>query len=110
MVLDGPMNGAGFRISAEQMSTPALRPGDIVNMDTLPADKVGGIRQGHPGTRRGTRLSAAVLPRPEPDRTALRKAAARTVNTLWAAIGVLLESFKPDECANDFHRTGYGSI
>lgn len=41
--------------------------------------------------------------------TLLRKAAARTVNTLWAAIGVLLESFEPDECTNDFHRTGHGS-
>ena len=42
-------------------------------------------------------------------KTLLRKAAVRTVNTLWAAIGVLLESFEPDECANSFHRTRYGS-
>ena len=39
----------------------------------------------------------------------LRKAAARTVSTLWAAIGVLLESFEPDECANYFRHAGYGS-
>ena len=28
---------------------------------------------------------------------------------LCAAIGVLLESFEPDECANDFRHAGYGS-
>ena len=39
----------------------------------------------------------------------LRKAAARTISTLWAAIGVLLESFEPDECANYFRHAGYSS-
>ena len=33
----------------------------------------------------------------------LRKAAARTVATLWAAI----EAYTPDECANYFTATGY---
>ncbi len=39
----------------------------------------------------------------------LRKAAARTVGTLWAAIGALLESFEPDKCAGYFRHAGYGS-
>ncbi|MCE2475552.1 MAG: hypothetical protein J4F47_08320 [Alphaproteobacteria bacterium] len=34
---------------------------------------------------------------------------ARTVDTLWAAIGALLESFEPNECANYFRHAGYGS-
>ena len=39
----------------------------------------------------------------------LRKAAARTVEALGAAIAELLESFKPDECANCFRNAGYAS-
>lgn len=39
----------------------------------------------------------------------LRKAAARTVSTLWAAIGALIEIFGPDELANHFRHAGYGS-
>ena len=39
----------------------------------------------------------------------LCKAAARTVDTLWAAIGALFESFEPAECANYFRHAGNGS-
>ena len=39
----------------------------------------------------------------------LRKAAARTVRTLWAAISVLLESLEPDECTNYSRHAEYGS-
>jgi transposase len=37
----------------------------------------------------------------------LRKAAARTVDTVCAAIGELLGSFTPAECANYFRNSGY---
>ncbi len=37
----------------------------------------------------------------------LRKAAARTVESLWSAIGHLIDAFKPDECANFFIAAGY---
>ena len=40
-------------------------------------------------------------------KTLLRKAAKRTVNTLWDHIGVLLDSFSPDECKNYFASAGY---
>jgi hypothetical protein len=36
----------------------------------------------------------------------LRKAAARTIDELWAAIGNSLDTFKPDECANGFGAAG----
>ena len=39
----------------------------------------------------------------------LCEAAVRTVDTVWAAIGALLESFEPEECANYFRHAGYGS-
>ena len=41
-------------------------------------------------------------------KTLLRRAAARTRESLWDAIGVLLDSFAPVECANYIHPCGYG--
>ena len=37
----------------------------------------------------------------------LRKAAARTVDTVCSAIGQLLEAFTPQECRNYFKNAGY---
>lgn len=37
----------------------------------------------------------------------LRKAAERTVDGLWAAIGRLVDVFTPQECANYFAAAGY---
>jgi transposase len=39
----------------------------------------------------------------------LRKAAARTVEAVWAAIARLLPAFVPKECANYFENAGYAS-
>ena len=36
-----------------------------------------------------------------------RKAAARTVDQLWAIIGASLDAFTPAECANYFVAAGY---
>jgi uncharacterized SAM-dependent methyltransferase len=37
----------------------------------------------------------------------LRKAAARTIETVCAAIGEILGAFTPEECANYFRNSGY---
>ena len=37
----------------------------------------------------------------------LRKAAARTIDDLWAAIAEAIECFPPEECANFFANSGY---
>jgi transposase len=37
----------------------------------------------------------------------LRKAATRTVETLWSAIGRIVDAFTPAECANYFAAAGY---
>ena len=37
----------------------------------------------------------------------LRKAAARTIEAVCAAVGELLEAFTPAECANYFQNAGY---
>lgn len=40
----------------------------------------------------------------------LRKAAERTVEGLWSAIGNLIDRFTPQECANFFAAAGYEPI
>jgi transposase len=37
----------------------------------------------------------------------LRRAAERTIDGLWAAIGRLIDTFTPSECANYFTAAGY---
>jgi hypothetical protein len=39
----------------------------------------------------------------------LRKAAERSVESLWHRIACLLDTFQPDECANYFRNSGYAS-
>ena len=98
----------------EQMLAPALRPGDVVIMDNLPAHKVAGIQDAI--VARGAELR--YLPPYSPDlnpieqafaklKALLRKAAERTKDGLWTAIGRLLELFPPAECANYLANSGY---
>jgi transposase len=113
-VTDGAMNGAIFKGWTEQMLAPALRPGDIVIMDNLPAHKVAGVREAIEA--RGAELR--YLPPYSPDlnpieqafaklKALLRKAAERTKDGLWTAIGQLLNLFPPAECGNYLVNSGY---
>ena len=113
-VLDGPMTGEVFRAYVEQMLAPALRPGDVVVMDNLPAHKVAGVEV----AIRRAGASLLYLPPYSPDlnpieqlfaklKNLLRQAAARTKDALWATIGMLLDEFTPDECANYLANCGY---
>ena len=113
-VTDGAMNGAIFKAWIEQMLAPELRPGDVVIMDNLAAHKVVGVREAIQA--RGASLR--YLPPYSPDlnpieqafaklKALLRKAAERTVDRLWSAIGRLLELFPPAECANYLANAGY---
>jgi transposase len=114
MVIDGAMNGEAVTACAETLLAPTLRPGDIVIMDNLPAHKVSGARAAI--ERTGARL--LFLPPHSPDfnpieqaiakiKALLRKAAARTVEALDAAIAAAPDAFTPDECANYFTNSGY---
>lgn len=116
MLLDGPMDGEAFVAWCEQMLGPVLRPGDIVIMDNLPAHKVHGVRDAIE-TRGATLL---YLPPYSPDfnpiemafaklKANVRKAAARTLDTLEAAVAEALRSFNPSECLNFFAHAGYNS-
>jgi transposase len=114
LVLDGPINGAAFRAWVEQFLVPELKPGDIVVMDNLGSHKVPGVQ----AAIESSGACVAYLPPYSPDlnpieqvfaklKTLLRKTAARTVETLWRAIGSLLQSFEPDECAHYIRHAGY---
>jgi transposase len=113
-VIDGAMNGETFLAYVEQFVAPELRPGDIVIMDNLPSHKVAGVRK-------AIETAGAILlylPPYSPDlnpielafsklKALLRKAAARTVEGLWAQLGHALQAFNPQECRNFFRHAGY---
>ncbi len=117
LVLDGPINGAAFLAWVRQFLVPALRPGDIVVMDNLGSHKRAGVAAAIAAA--GAQLR--YLPPYSPDynpieqvfaklKTSLRKTAARTMHTLWSAIGTLLDQFPPAECRRYIRHAGYGRL
>ena len=116
-VLDGPINRDAFETYVEKVLVPELIPGDVVIMDNLSS---------HKGQRVEAMIEAGgatlrFLPPYSPDfnpienafaklKANLRKAAERTVNGLWNAIGLAIDLFKPDECANYFKAAGYDAF
>ena len=114
MVLDGPINGEIFQAYVEQVLVPELRPGDVVVMDNLGSHKGAGVR----AAIEVAGASLLYLPPYSPDfnpienafaklKAALRKAAERTLDGLWATIGRILPTFTPTECANYCAAVGY---
>ncbi len=116
MTLNGPMNADAFRAYVEQALAPTLDPGDIVVMDNLPAHKGAAVRT----AIEACGASLLLLPPYSPDfnpienafakfKSNLRKAAARTVETLEIAIADASRAYTPSECTNYFNAAGYGS-
>ena len=102
LVLDGPMTGEAFRACVEQFLAPAIEAGDVVVMDNLAAHKVAGVREAIYTANASLMLLPAYSPDLNPIEQALaklkaglRKIGARTRETLWAAIGRLLETSAP---------------
>ena len=113
-LLEGPIDGESFQIYVEKVLLPTLRPGDIVIMDNLGSHKRTAVRR----LIRSVGAKLIFLPKYSSDlnpieqvfaklKHLLRKAAARTVEAVCAAIGQLLGSFTPNECANYFKNAGY---
>jgi transposase len=113
-VLDGPINRVAFETYVEKVLLPELRPGDIVVMDNLSSHKGPRVRE----MIRAVGAELLFLPPYSPDfnpienafaklKALLRKAAERTVEGLWNAIGRILDTFTPTECANYFANAGY---
>lgn len=113
-VIDRPMNGAIYIAYLRQCLVPTLQPGDIVNMDNLPAHKVEQVRQIIEAAGAQLRYLPAYSPDLNPIEQAfaklkshLRKAKERTVPALYDRIGTTLELFTPQECRNYFTNSGY---
>jgi transposase len=113
-VLDGPIDGDSFRTYVEKVLVPSLKPGDIVILDNLGSHKGKVVRQ----LIRSAGAKLIFLPKYSPDlnpieqvfaklKHLMRKAAARTLEAVCAAIGQLLQAFSPQECANYFQNAGY---
>src|SRR5262245_40546252 len=93
---------ARIDLYVKQVLVPTLRPGDIVVMDNLPAHKRAQVRIALEAA--GARLM--YLPPYSPDlnpiemafaklKAALRKAAARSIHAITAAIAQTLATFQP---------------
>lgn len=115
-LFDGPINGELFLAYVEHLLVPTLKPGDIVILDNLGSHKSKAVRN----AIRAAGAKLIFLPKYSPDlnpieqvfaklKTLLRKAGVRTIEAISAAIGQLLESFTPHECANYFKNAGYAS-
>lgn len=115
-VLDGAMNGEAFETYVRLELAPTLKLGDIVICDNLSAHKNAKARK----TIEGKGAYLMFLPAYSPDlnpieqvfaklKTLLRKAKARTVDTLWKRVGKCLGSFEQNECKNYLTNSGYKS-
>jgi transposase len=113
-LLEGPIDGESFRTYVAQVLLPTLREGDIVVMDNLGSHKGKAVR----ALIRAAGAKLFFLPKYSPDlnpieqvfaklKHLLRKARARTLEAICAALGEILHAFTPGECANYFRNSGY---
>ena len=113
-VIDGAMNGEMFDLYVTTQLVPTLRKGDVIILDNLSSHK-------SPGAARALREIGAwflFLPPYSPDlnpiemafsklKALIRKAAARTYDQLWQAVGHVCDLFTDEECYNFFKAAGY---
>ena len=117
-VFAGAINGQRFRADVEQMLAPTLAPtlapGDIVLLDNRRSHKVAGVAEAIAARQ----AQLIYLPPYSPDlnpieqafakyKAPLRKAAERTLESLWHTLGQIADFFSPAECRNLFNSAGY---
>lgn len=113
-VVDGAIDGEAFDTYVQTQLAPTLKPGDVVILDNLNVHK-------SPRAKKALAERGAwflFLPRYSPDlnpiemafaklKAHLRKAAARTYDQLWRALGSICDLFTPDQCWNFFKTANY---
>lgn len=113
--LDKAMTGEAFKTYLKTQLVPTLKVGDIVIADNLSSHKVAGVKE----IIEAAGAKILYLPPYSPDlnpieqvfaklKALLRKAMARSYETLWKTIGKLLALFSKQECQNYFVNSGYG--
>ncbi|MEM9159951.1 MAG: IS630 family transposase [Verrucomicrobiota bacterium] len=116
-LLDGAMNGESFLCYVKTQLAPVLRRGDIVVCDNLSSHKVSGVREAIESA--GAEL--LYLPPYSPDlnpiemafaklKSLLRKASARTFETLVEALGEALPKITPSDCRAFCKHANYAAI
>ena len=116
-VIDGAMNGEFFDLYVKTQLAPTLQKGDVVILDNL-------------ATHKSPKAAAILkdigawflfLPPYSPDlnpiemafskiKALVRKAAARTYDQLWKAVGNVCNLFTDEECYNFFKAAGYETV
>lgn len=115
-IIDRPMNRAAFDSYVETQLAPTLSRGDIVILDNLAVHKSAKAAQ----CLRQIGAWFLFLPAYSPDlnpiemafaklKAHLRRAQARTFDTLVEAIGDICGLFDPQECWNYLQKAGYAS-
>lgn len=113
-IVSGAMDGEAFATYVETQLAPTLQKGDVVILDNLNVHLI--RRAADALAVRGAWF--LFLPKYSPDlnpiemafsklKAHLRKAAARTYDALWQAIGDICTLFPPDECWNFFKAQNY---
>ena len=113
-IINGAMDKDLFDLWVEGILAPTLRPGDVVILDNLPAHRSSVSAD----ILREVGAWFLFLPPYSPDlnpiemafsklKTLIRKAAARTYDQLWAAVGQVCDLFSDEECYNYFKAAGY---
>lgn len=116
MVLDGSMDAAAFAAYVEQILAKETRTGDLVIMDNLSSHKTASVR----ATLTRCQISYLYLPPYSPDlnpienafsklKRLVRTANERDIESLWKAIGRLIDNFHFTECCNYFRHCGYAA-
>jgi transposase len=116
-VIDGAMNGETFDLYVETQLAPTLAPGDVIILDNLSS---------HKSPKAAAAMKAAgawflFLPPYSPDlnpiemafaklKALIRRAAARTYDELWKAVGLVCDLFTEEECFNFFKAAGYDLV
>ncbi len=108
---------ATFETYVETQLAPTLNKGDVVILDNLSSHKSDKAAQ----ILKEVGAWFLFLPPYSPDlnpiemafaklKAHLRKAAARTFDEVWKAIGQICDLFSPNECRNYFKASGYEFI
>ncbi len=113
-VLKGAINRELFDVYIETQLAPTLTPGDVVILDNLPTHKSAASQD----LLKAQNNWLLFLPKYSPDlnpiemafsklKALIRKAAARTYDDLWKAVGHVCNPFSDEECYNFFKAEGY---
>lgn len=113
-VIKGAINRQIFNTYVETQLLPTLKPRDVVILDNLSSHKSADAAE----MLKSVGAWFLFLPAYSPDlnpiemafsklKALIRKAAARSYDALWKAVGNVCDLFSDDECRNYFKAAGY---